>query len=208
MGETRNESKPVNRSFDERRAQKQADDQALAARVMERAAGNAPEKSGNNLSFAQRREDKAVAAMRKYLSDPGSVVTVGMFRQLFDTYFPDVLRGLVDPTSNGSGDTPPSTAATLVAMWVAEKNQALWMEAAAGSGLAVYGTPKLYKGIFLRGWSKSGSTSEWVPMTVTQEAANEPTRLATDFVDGTDAYPWYGLRWTYDYQRMHDAGNE
>ena len=72
-----------------------------------------------------------------------------------------------------------------------------------GGGLVVYGDPVLYKGIFLRGWVKADAVTDWAAMTVVQETATPPTRLATSFVDGVDAYPWYGLRPTWDWPRAH-----
>ena len=71
-----------------------------------------------------------------------------------------------------------------------------------GDCLSVYGTPALYKGIFLRGWSKASAEEDWVAMTVAQETATPPTKLDTAFVDGVDAYPWCAWRPTWDWARV------
>ena len=72
-----------------------------------------------------------------------------------------------------------------------------------GGALSVNGTPALYKGVFLRGWSKASNAASWVAMTVAQEVTNPPYGLESDYVDGTNAYPWHALRPTWDYPRAH-----
>jgi len=86
-----------------------------------------------------------------------------------------------------------------------------------GQPFEVAGTPALGKQPVLSAWRKVDAGSDWeqIPMeelytddeftglAYTQFANNE--RLWTSFVDGPDAYPWYGLRLTYDYVRAIPA---
>jgi hypothetical protein len=69
------------------------------------------------------------------------------------------------------------------------------------SSFSVAGTPGLFKSPQLIGWEKATSSSAWSQMSYDDMITQNPTRLWTSFVDGTDAYPWYGLRLTYDYVR-------
>lgn len=75
--------------------------------------------------------------------------------------------------------------------------------ASGASALDVSGTPALYKVPILLGWKKTAAESDWAEMSLAEEAAHTPTRMYTEFVAGTDSYPWYGLRLTWEYPRTH-----
>lgn len=70
-----------------------------------------------------------------------------------------------------------------------------------GGAFDVAGTPAIDKGVFLRGWKKTGAEVAWVQMTTAEVEVNAPTKIWTDFIDGIDEYPWYGFRPMWDYPR-------
>ena len=71
----------------------------------------------------------------------------------------------------------------------------------SGSGLAVAGTPALFKVCALVGWEKTSAEAEWEKMSLEEMIEENPTRLWTEFKDGEDSYPWKALRPTWDYVR-------
>lgn len=71
----------------------------------------------------------------------------------------------------------------------------------SGGGLAVAGTPALFKVCALVGWEKTSAEAEWEKMSLEEMIEENPTRLWTEFKDGEDSYPWKALRPTWDYVR-------
>ena len=71
----------------------------------------------------------------------------------------------------------------------------------SGSGLAVAGTPALFKVCALVGWKKTSAEAEWEKMSLKEMIEENPTRLWTEFKDGENSYPWKALRPTWDYVR-------
>lgn len=153
--------------------------------------------SGPRLKLSsERRAEREAADLKSGRGFTGAheYVTRGDCERIFWMLWPERLRGAAYERY-GNGDVP-SIGSVLT---MGAENYAKW-----GTGsLAVYGTPALYKGVFLRGWSKASDSAAWVAMTVAQEAATPPAKLDTEFVDGSDAYPWRAWRPTWDYPRAH-----
>lgn len=69
---------------------------------------------------------------------------------------------------------------------------------------AVRGTYKYGKVIVMQGYKKLDKDSDWQLMTDAELSSNPPAKVFTDFVEGNDQYPWYGMIPTLDYLRAVD----
>ncbi len=77
-----------------------------------------------------------------------------------------------------------------------------------GGGMNVAGTPELFKVCSLVGWEKASAEADWEQMSIEAMGATPPTQMWTEFVHGEDAYPWYGLRPTWDWVRVRSIPEE